>query len=285
MLQATLAAILTLALSAMAPGVLADHVATELQGRGGERAQVEVQLEADPLLDLPRGHVPAMTVRLRQAAWSGLPLPEMTLQLTDLRLTSQALMGLQPPALLAPAPISLQVAASEETLTAWLRQAVAIAIPDGFAVPLPLKKKLGERARLQALKVQLSDGRLQLQAEVVAARGAPLPIVVTAVPESPDGHRIRLAGAEATWAGRRIPGVVLKAMLRTLEARLDLATLPLPGDGWRFQGLEVISPLLKVELVGTLPADPAPWLRPAGFPAAPEQPASTGLQQTPDPRE
>lgn len=257
MLGWLLSLLLSLLISAGAwlPGRAEADVAQELVRLTGARS-ANVTVAADPLFQLPLGHIPRVRAHLAGYPVAGVPAGDLELELRDVRLDPLRLIASRDAVLVAPAPVRLSYEATAQSLHA----AVHALEQRGAFAELPVElalfgRKLGPLT-LSELSVGLAPERVAVKG-LATLGGTPfaLPFEVSARPVVVGERRIGLVEPRVLLNRRPLPEALVASELARLQ--LDLDTLALPGRDWRFAGLTVGPGGLRVGATGTLTALPA----------------------------
>jgi hypothetical protein len=232
-----------------------------------------VTLEADPFCDLPWGRIPRLQWHLTEPQVQGVILPSIYVSLAGVQVTPQALMGLAPAQLCAPANVAVLVAADAHDLTRTVVSLVRSPVLQSVVLPPgPLRRTLGSPVSIEQPTIELAPGRIRLTADVVSQVGARKPVVLAFGLHSPDGRRLRLQKLEARINGKRVPGPLLNLLAPQLPALLDLRTSPWPGLNMHIAAVDVTAEGLTLQFVGQLAPASHPWLRPPGLPVLEDAP-------------
>jgi hypothetical protein len=227
-----------------------------------------LNLQADPFLTFPRGHIPRLATRLDGVKIQGVPLPPVKVVLTDVQLAPQALLGLTPARLCAPARVLLAASATADEITQALRsltlqpQHRELTVPSG-----PLRKIFGASFAVNEPRVALSGEAVRLTATLSNTKGQNRKLTCIFALKVVDEKILRFEMLEMSIDDRRIPAMVLRMMTPRLPPLLDLTSLSERGTHLHIAALELAPEELTLRIEGELAPHPTPWLRPPGLPA------------------
>jgi len=262
----TLGVVLAIGLGALVPGLAAWRVEGELGDRlGGVRPQV--RLEGDPIFEFPAGRVRKVTVELDGVPVGPVRVPDLDVELTDVRLPAGALYGLGRPRLLAPAQARVRAGGTAAQWTALATGLVSGGTLASVEVPLAvLKGRLGGEVAVLALAPSFEPGRIGLNATLKTGKGEQLVLGASCALRVVGGTQVMLAEPRATIGDKEIPKFLLGLAVATLGPVFDLDDAALPGRSWTLTALDVGPAGIWAEARGEV-TDLA-----AAGPAAPAQP-------------
>ena len=252
----TLGAVVVLAVGAFVPGLVAGHAERALADRF-PGATPHVKVEADPFLELPRGHVSRLTVDLDGAELGPLVVPDLTLEARDLRVPAGSLWGFGKPTLLAPAPVAVRFGGSPDAWRASLAKAIAGGKLDDVPLPKnPVGTAIGGAAGAGTMELTFAPGRLGAVMRAPGKAGEVLHVTFSFAPAiSADGKQLLMSEPRVKIGEKELPPMLLR--LAGAQPLVDLSAQRLPGRDWRFERFAVGPDGLWAELGGVLDALPA----------------------------
>lgn len=234
-----LGVVLAIGLGALVPGLAAWRVEGELGDRLGGVKPV-VRLEGDPIFEFPAGRVRKVTVELDGAPVGPLRVPDLDVELTDVRLPAGALYGIVRPRLLAPAPARVRAGGTAQQWTTLATGMVTGGSLASVEVPLAvLKGRLGSEVAVLALNPTFEPGRIGLSATVKTGKGEQLVLSASCALKLVGETKVMLAEPRAKIGDKEIPKFLLGLAVATMGPIFALADGDLPGRGWKLTALEV----------------------------------------------
>lgn len=236
----TLGLVVVIGLGALVPGLAAWKVEGQLREVLGPDVKPHVRLEGDPVFEFPAGKLRKLTVELDGAPVGPLHVPDLDVELTDLKLPPGALYGIGRPKLLAPAAAHVRAGGTARQWTDLAAGAVSGGSLASVEVPLALLKgKLGGEVAVLALKPTFEPGRIGLDATVKTGKGEQLVLGASCALKVVGETKVVLAEPQARIGDKEIPKFLLGLAVATMGPVFDLAQAELPGRGWKLTALEV----------------------------------------------
>jgi hypothetical protein len=248
-----LSLLLTLLFSvgAAIPGTLSDRLARELQKALDLPAPATVQIEGDPLFQIPFGRIPRLTAIVHGYQAAGLPISDITLGIQNLQLASNGLFG-SSPRLLVPAPATLDVRVSAADFQSYLDHLEAQGFFEAHTASITLFGR-SLNVRLVHPIASLVPGRLVLSAQAqVPGLPISMPVQASFGIAIASATTLNLNDPRLEMNGNPVSGALFQGALQQLNPIFDLTQLHFPGRAWHLSKLNVASEGVTLEAAGEL---------------------------------
>lgn len=236
-----LSLLLTIVLSAGAftPGAAERAIEQDLERALG--VQATVRLQADPLLQLPGGHVPRLEATVNDYRLGPVAFDALGLTLIDLRIEPGALWLRRDVVLRSPAKAELSARVSTARLQSALSEAATAGLLRGFPMEFSLfGRKLSGKLEITQPTIRLEAGRFVLGG-VAGFEGTALrwPFEASAGLGVREGSQVSLVAPRLMLNGRSLPDALVAPQVEAFNPVLDLERLALPGEAWRIEALAI----------------------------------------------
>jgi hypothetical protein len=249
--------VLVFSVGAWIPGAMDGALTAALQERLGATATARVHVEGDPLLQMPFGHVPVVEARLTGYRVMDVPVKQVTLRLTDVKVQPQEAFFSRRAVLQAPAGAWVAVEIEASALQAYLDRLVAGGAFNHMQAGIALFGR-PVTASLRDPVLTLNGGRIGMTGIAeMSPSGARVPVEASAGLEIQDGSRLNLVAPQIKLNGQALPAFLLAGTVERFNPVLDLSTLQLPPGQWRLLALELTPAGATLKAGGEITALPA----------------------------